>query len=104
MTMPHLMNCPHSKDGWCLACVAELHKDCERINFLSVMNNGWPVTEEISIPNSVASLDIYSCISNVMPDEWEPDNYPDPTNGVDANQMAEAFRMMVDSAIEWSSK
>lgn len=24
MTMPHLMNCQHSYDGWCLACVKEL--------------------------------------------------------------------------------
>jgi prefoldin subunit 5 len=21
MTMPHLMNCAHSEDGWCLDCV-----------------------------------------------------------------------------------
>jgi hypothetical protein len=21
MTMPHLMNCPHSDDSWCLTCV-----------------------------------------------------------------------------------
>lgn len=24
MTMPHLMNCPHSADGWCLECVVAL--------------------------------------------------------------------------------
>lgn len=24
MTMPHLMNCPHSDEGWCLACVKEM--------------------------------------------------------------------------------
>jgi len=24
MTMPHLMNCLHSEDGWCLDCVKEL--------------------------------------------------------------------------------
>lgn len=24
MTMPHLQNCSHSKDGWCLNCVKEL--------------------------------------------------------------------------------
>lgn len=24
MTMPHLMNCDHSDDGWCLACVKDL--------------------------------------------------------------------------------
>lgn len=25
MTMPHLMNCAHSGEGWCLKCVAKLH-------------------------------------------------------------------------------
>lgn len=29
MTMPHLMNCPHSTDGWCLECVKELHDEGE---------------------------------------------------------------------------
>jgi len=24
MTVPHLMNCPHTDDGWCTECVAEL--------------------------------------------------------------------------------
>ena len=24
MTMPHLMNCPHSAEGWCLECVKGL--------------------------------------------------------------------------------
>lgn len=24
MTIPHQMNCPHSPDGWCLACVRQL--------------------------------------------------------------------------------
>lgn len=24
MTVPHLMNCPHNDDGWCLDCVADL--------------------------------------------------------------------------------
>lgn len=27
MTMPHLMNCGHSDDGWCLACVKTLEDD-----------------------------------------------------------------------------
>lgn len=30
MTMPHLMNCEHSDDGWCLGCVNDLHARCER--------------------------------------------------------------------------
>lgn len=25
MTMPHLMNCEHSTDGWCIPCVKRLH-------------------------------------------------------------------------------
>ena len=27
MTMPHLMNCSHSEDGWCLECVKELNSE-----------------------------------------------------------------------------
>ena len=26
MTMPHLMNCPHSESGWCLDCVKAVHE------------------------------------------------------------------------------
>lgn len=29
MTMPHLMNCSHSPDGWCLECVKELWEERE---------------------------------------------------------------------------
>jgi len=31
MTMPHLMNCSHSDDGWCLDCVKELHDEKEKL-------------------------------------------------------------------------
>lgn len=27
MTMPHLMNCAHSEDGWCLDCVGALWEE-----------------------------------------------------------------------------
>lgn len=27
MTMPHLSNCPHSEDSWCMDCVAEAWRD-----------------------------------------------------------------------------
>lgn len=30
MTMPHLMNCPHQGDGWCLACVREMRDELKR--------------------------------------------------------------------------
>ena len=29
MTMPHLMNCGHSPDSWCLDCVREMHDELE---------------------------------------------------------------------------
>ena len=29
MTMPHLMNCSHFGDGWCLECVKKLHEHTE---------------------------------------------------------------------------
>lgn len=29
MTMPYLMNCSHSPDGWCLSCVKELAAQLE---------------------------------------------------------------------------
>ena len=32
MTMPHLMNCSHSPDGWCLDCVKELYDKYELEN------------------------------------------------------------------------
>jgi hypothetical protein len=32
MTMPHLMNCGHSEDGWCLMCVHELNARLEMTN------------------------------------------------------------------------
>lgn len=29
MTMPHLENCAHSDEGWCLDCVRKMHRDFE---------------------------------------------------------------------------
>ena len=31
MTVPHLMNCSHSADGWCLDCVVELGNENWRL-------------------------------------------------------------------------
>lgn len=37
MTMPHLMNCPHMDDGWCLNCVGAQHVEIERLKNHSVI-------------------------------------------------------------------
>lgn len=31
MTMPHLMNCSHQGEGWCLDCVKQLQQEVEKI-------------------------------------------------------------------------
>ena len=50
MTMPHLSNCDHSNDGWCMACVKKLGEEnidlriaileASRITFEHVFENG----------------------------------------------------------------
>ncbi len=37
MTIPHLMNCQHQGEGWCLACVKELWEEKERL--LRILNS-----------------------------------------------------------------
>lgn len=31
MTMPHLMNCDHSEEGWCLGCVKALWEKADAL-------------------------------------------------------------------------
>ena len=33
MTIPHMMNCAHDGNGWCLKCVQELHAEAEQSEF-----------------------------------------------------------------------
>ena len=54
MTMPHLMNCPHSEDGWCLNCVKELWEEGTTVELnrqlvVSVEDTRIPVGEVVSI-------------------------------------------------------
>jgi hypothetical protein len=64
MTMPHLMNCPHMGDGWCLKCVAEAHEQwdadwCDAADWELVRDalDGKPIAPAPgSVPERVASL------------------------------------------------
>ena len=40
MTMPHLENCEHSSDGWCLDCVKQMHARIETLEFCANMLYG----------------------------------------------------------------
>lgn len=56
MTMPHLMNCPHSEDGWCLDCVKEL----------------WDNEPDSLLPNEkIMANFIMMCESSFTPDMWD---------------------------------
>ena len=37
MTMPHLENCPHDSNGWCLDCVKRMHDRLETMEFTANM-------------------------------------------------------------------
>ncbi len=41
MTMPHLMNCPHSGDGWCLDCVKEQQDELEQLKSALESQRRW---------------------------------------------------------------
>lgn len=90
MTMPHMMNCQHIEDGWCLDCVAELAKDSERIDFLATCNQTWPIADELKDESGNPVTDIYDWIAEV-------DSSEDPPDG---NCLRKAFRMMVDAGIK----
>lgn len=91
--MPHLQNCDHSEDGWCLDCVKKLHRDTERIDFLATCCDGWPIVEQIYHKHDTGSTDIYDRVADYTPDNWEPED------GIPYDQMQSAFRDMVDEAI-----
>lgn len=52
MTMPHLSNCPHQGDGWCLNCVKELYEKTEIFKGIKVENIS------LSIPEPIPESDI----------------------------------------------
>ena len=41
MTMPHLMNCSHDSDGWCLDCVKKLWDEKQAIAEAWVKDQGF---------------------------------------------------------------
>ncbi len=93
MTMPHLQNCDHSENGWCLDCVRKLHRDTERIDFLATCYDGWPIVEQIDHKHDTGSEDIYDRVADYTPDDWEP------SDGIQLDDMQRAFRDMIDEAI-----
>lgn len=61
MTMPHLMNCPHQGEGWCLACVKQLWEE----------NESKKEGDETCGPTSV------------IHQSTDPSNAPEVTNGAE---------------------
>lgn len=76
MTMPHLMNCPHMDDGWCLDCVKEEHDLAERETpgFFSDKHDTafYAVASGRKSPHSGDPLYVIVCISPIYPTEVLP--------------------------------
>ena len=69
MTMPHLMNCPHSEDGWCLSCVKELWDEGKTIELsrqLNVSVNGHSMSfgEVVSIEPISMNRPVHEVMGN----------------------------------------
>ena len=67
MTVPHLMNCPHSDDGWCLDCVAALGNENWRMRELL---NKRPALNAGTLEAYVAwTGEVYASDMGLKPDE-----------------------------------
>ena len=56
MTMPHLMNCDHSEEGWCLPCVQELWETSQAAANDSIAHG----TEEFLLRKALSSARTYA--------------------------------------------
>jgi len=45
--MPHLMNCSHDGDGWCLSCVGKLHDENEYLLWFRQNCDFGPAHEDV---------------------------------------------------------
>lgn len=53
MTMPHLQNCDHQGEGWCLDCVKNLYDDLQRARRETIQEC---IKKVNWVPPAVASL------------------------------------------------
>lgn len=61
MTMPHLMNCPHLADGWCLTCVgAQYDKKEEAVELVRAFMHAYGVnglgSDRVDVHNEAAAF------------------------------------------------
>lgn len=67
MTMPHLMNCSHSPDGWCLGCVKSMHSELEayRTALQIALDRSWdgpmPDRARLQISNLLGDYPTWVC-------------------------------------------
>jgi hypothetical protein len=95
MTMPHLMNCPHSGDGWCLDCVGKLNSEFTEEK--AIVNRIWA---QLGITNyeQAGGKSIYGLIADLQNEvkvlraergELPPDAHPDEAKPRGATWLAE---------------
>lgn len=70
MTMPHLMNCQHSGDGWCLDCVKELHDEKERLQEAMRMARCYARNPNAKHPIGLRAFSDACSVSPVQMSQW----------------------------------
>lgn len=65
MTMPHLTNCSHSADGWCLACVKELWEDKQHYKkgVTSALHSYWQHLDVEKLSRHLEDIQFHSDIA-----------------------------------------
>lgn len=68
MTMPHLMNCEHIVDGWCLSCVKSLWNDHHELRVAMCLDDSdWHIVHGSATPGAVLIEDDIGHRRRIMP-------------------------------------
>lgn len=68
--MPHLMNCLHSDDGWCLDCVKSLHNELEAIRDALTKARSYAVNKQKRHPVGLVEFSRECGVSPTRMSQW----------------------------------
>ena len=101
MTMPHLMNCSHSPDGWCLDCVRELQSKIDKQD--EVFNLLVQHAESTEWMTRHAAENSYCPYCSTEEDQWE-DQHEHHENCKYTEMMKKAKEIYIKSKIDCLTK
>lgn len=81
MTMPHLMNCPHQGEGWCLQCVNNLVLETARPPRGFVACSEWVAALGAEADTAIKRSDYAASTGDIRAEEYH-DGYADALSDV----------------------